>query len=493
MKKQLLLLAMMLSMAANVFAVEVEIDGLWYEVVSKTKEAKVIKSKNNNYYGDIVIPSSVEYKGSNYSVTSIGENAFYACGSLTSIAINYGVKTIERAAIYYCWNLTSVTIPNSVTTIEDYAFSRCYRLTSITIPGSVVNFGGSVFDDCNNLTKVTILNGVTSIGGAAFARCSSLSSVTIPNSVTKIESNAFLDCRNLASITIPNNVTSIENYVFYNCSSLTSVTIPNNVTNIGYRAFEGCSNLMTITIGSGVKTIYERAFANCPELTDVYCYAEKVPSMMDQNRNPSTDAFEDSFIEYVILHVPQASINTYKSVAPWSGFKNIISLEGPTPETQKCATPIISYDNGKLKYDCETDGVEFISEITDVDIKRYYDATISLTATYNISVYATKSGYDNSDVATATLCWIDQEPQIDGIINEEKRVVADAVLIQSNGGVLTIQGVDDGTKVNVYNSAGVLTGSAIGKNGQAMINTNLQTGSIAIVMIGDKAVKVIVK
>jgi len=101
MKKQIFLLTLLLSVAASAFAVEVEIGGLWYEVVSKTKEATVIK--NNNYYeGDIVIPETVEYDGNDYSVTSIGDEAFYGCSGLTS-----------------------VTIPNSVTSIGEGAFSLC--------------------------------------------------------------------------------------------------------------------------------------------------------------------------------------------------------------------------------------------------------------------------------------------------------------------------------------------------------------------------------
>ena len=104
MKRQFLLIIMMLSVAANAFALEeIEIDGLWYELLTKAKEAKVIKYKNNAYYkDDIVIPETVDYDGITYSVTSIGDGAFY-----------------------YCSGLTSVTIPNSVTSIGDNAFNGC--------------------------------------------------------------------------------------------------------------------------------------------------------------------------------------------------------------------------------------------------------------------------------------------------------------------------------------------------------------------------------
>ena len=86
-----LLLAVFLSLP--MLAVEVEIGGIYYELVAKTKQATVIsKSRGKKYSGDIVIPESVKYSGITCSVTSIGEGAFS-----------------------YCEGLTSVTIPNSVT------------------------------------------------------------------------------------------------------------------------------------------------------------------------------------------------------------------------------------------------------------------------------------------------------------------------------------------------------------------------------------------
>ena len=77
MKRQFLLIILMLSVAANVFAVEAEIGELWYELVPKAKDAKVIKYKNYAYYkGDIVIPETVDYDGATYSVTSIWKRRF---------------------------------------------------------------------------------------------------------------------------------------------------------------------------------------------------------------------------------------------------------------------------------------------------------------------------------------------------------------------------------------------------------------------------------
>lgn len=139
---------------------------------------------------------------------------------------------------------------------------------------------------------------------------------------------------------------------------------------------------------------------------------------------------------------------------------------------------------------CATEGVEFVTDITDADIKRHYDATISLTATYNISAYATKAGYDDSDVATITLCWIDQAPATSTGVAQ---VPAIPVVIKSDSGLLTVEGANDGTQVNVYTMDGVQAGAAISRDGQAHVATSLSAGSIAIVKIGDKSVKVVIR
>ena len=591
MKKQLLLFAMiLLPLVAS--AETVEINGIYYNLVSKIQEAEVTKNPNN-YTGSVVIPEKVTYESVEYSVTSIGWGAFSGCSGLTSITIpnsvtsigsyafyncsgltsvtignsvtsigNYafsgcsgltsvtigsGVTSIGDGAFYGCYLLTSVTIPNSVTNIgveafqycsglkkvivkdiaawcgikfdgfysnplsyakhiysdEDteitnliipnsvtsignYAFSGCSGLTSVTIPNSVTYIGGWAFLYCSGLTSVTIGNSVTSIGSSAFANCSGLTSVTIPNSVTSIGDYAFYECSGLTSVTIPNSVTSIGYYAFYRCSGLTSVTIPNSVTSIVEGAFYQCSGLTSITIGSGINFIGKTAFASCPELTDVTCYAENVPSTY-------TDAFKDSYIEYATLHVPTSAVNAYKAADPWKNFKSIMATDGTTPETPKCEKPTISYENGQLKMSCATEGVEYVTDITDADIKKHYDATISLTATYNISVYATKSGYDNSETATATLCWIDKEPSTEGITDGVAQIPSKAVLIQSEGGILKVEGVDDGTQVSVYTPDGKQAGSAVSRNGAALVGTSIQPGNTAIVKIGEKSVKVIIK
>ena len=515
----------------------VEIDGIWYNLIVKARQAEVTSKPSGSYSGEVVIPASFTYDGKEFSVTSIGNyafrncsgltsvtipnsvtsiggsafygcsgltsvtignsvtsignNAFYNCSSLTSVTIPNSVTSIGEGAFSGCSGLTSVTIPNSVTSIGNYAFRYCSGLTSITIPNSVTSIGGGAFLNCSGLTSVTIPNSVTSIGYEAFHGCSGLTSVTIPNSVTSIGESAFSNCRGLTSVTIPNSVTSIGNSAFNSCSGLTSITIPNSVTSIGNNAFYGCSGLTSVTIGSGMKSIGSRAFAECPELTDVYCYAEQVPGT-------SSNAFANSYIEYATLHVPAASIELYKAKEPWSLFGTKKATDGSTPEPPTpviCATPTISYAGGKLTFTSTTEGAECVATITDADIKTHYGNEVSLSATYVISVYATKAGCDNSEIATATLCWIDRQPVTNGIIAEDavNEVKALPVLIQSQAGFITVSGLDAGTEVSAYNTSGMLLDTIISGQDTTTLRTKLPAGSTAIVKIGERAVKVMVK
>ena len=169
---------------------------------------------------------------------------------------------------------------------------------------------------------------------------------------------------------------------------------------------------------------------------------------------------------------------------------------GDTPDNpgaKKCATPTISYSNGKLTFSCATSGAICQSTISDDDIRSYSNDEVQLNVTYRISVYATKEGYENSDVANATLCWIDVEPRTEGIANGVASVRANAVLIQGENGTFNISGADEGLPIIIYNTAGQTVGSGKTTAETTHVFTSLRKGEIGIVKIGQKAVKMMMK
>lgn len=197
------------------------------------------------------------------------------------------------------------------------------------------------------------------------------------------------------------------------------------------------------------------------------------------------------------LYVPVGTIDKYKATTGWKEFLFIEEGTGGdtpvTPEPKQCAKPTIAYKNGKLLFNCDTEGATCAYTITDSDIKSGSGNEVDLDVTYHISVYATKNGYEQSKTATATLCWIDSNPKMDGIVNGVAEVKARAFLIKNEGGNLAVEGADDGEQVHVYTTNGVQAGSAISRNGKAVVKTNLQKGEIAIVKVGEKSMKVVMK
>jgi len=99
------------------------------------------------------------------TVTSIGDDAFRDCDSMTSVTIPSSVEYIEWEAFAGCSGLMgTLTIPNSVMGIGDKAFSDCNSLTSVTIPDSTESIGERAFEYCRGLTSVTIGSGIQRIG-----------------------------------------------------------------------------------------------------------------------------------------------------------------------------------------------------------------------------------------------------------------------------------------------------------------------------------------
>ena len=396
------------------------------------------------------------------SVTSFGFACFEGCIGLTSITIPSSVTSLGESCFSGCSGIASIIIPSSVTSLGNYCFYGCSGLTSITIPSSVTSLGDHCFSSCNKLTSVTIPFSVTSLGDVCFSGCSSLTSVTIPSSVTSLGYRCFKECSGLTSITIPSSVTSLGDECFSECSGLTSITIPSSVTSLGEDCFDCCSGLETVYFKGNVPTFYYDSKPGIPTTTII-----KVPKEYLQDYK---DAFGYSY-KYIFAWNPNGTGDDTKPVTP-------------------CAAPTISYESGKLKFDCETAGAEYHYTITDADMASdaySKDGKNTLSAAYNISVYATADGYKASDKAEATLYWINANLDNGTNINQAR---TRGIVASAHDGIISLSGLDDGEVVKFFAADGKYLGSTVAANGAASYAVS---ESLVIAKVGKDSIKIAMK
>jgi hypothetical protein len=210
--------------------------------------------------------------------------------------------------------LKSVILPTSITSIAENAFCNCDSLTEITIPTSVTSIGVNSFIFCNSFQGFLVQSGnqnFSSVDGVLFNKDQTSiiqypngksGSYTIPATVKSIETSAFtasnwltdffVDATNTnfsavdgilfnkdktiliqypsgrsGAYTVPDFVNSISYGAFSRCSKLSSVIIGDNVTTISISAFSVCEKLDSVTLGKSVASIGDNAFAFCGKLT----------------------------------------------------------------------------------------------------------------------------------------------------------------------------------------------------------------------------------
>lgn len=225
--------------------------------------------KPTNYDYDIDIPETLDDK---YTVTAIGNYAFYSDHQLGE-----------------------VTIPQSVTSIGDHAFELCKYMTSVTINNAATSIGDRAFQHCEELETLKLGEHITTIGKYAFFDCELLDNVTIPDSVISIGDSAFGLCYQLKTLKLGKNIETIgdDNFVgvydgvFYYCYRLSKITIPEKVKTIELNTFKGCSGLTSITLPAGL-TSFKDSLDDCPDCVIYYNNDEDHAQKLLENPDNAT-------------------------------------------------------------------------------------------------------------------------------------------------------------------------------------------------------------
>ncbi len=319
MKKKILGLLIATLSYYSCIAAPTLIDGIYYNLNTSDQTASVTY---NNIYDEsyypmemdytkfIIIPSKVKHDNIEYTVTAIGDSAFYRNWEITNISIPGSVTSIGKYAFYGCSVIERIILPNNITEIKEGAFSGCNFLEEIHLPKNLNRIENKTFEGCYKLENIILPQELTTIGDSAFLGCYALKKITIPKNVTKIGKFAFFQCRELKQVIneselkikakeenngyVAYNTIGVEDrdggkfkvtddYLFFSNNTDTwLVTYYGNEPyielpldheeesyNIAPSAFRNNSNLIRIKLSPKTKQIGEYAFAACKFLEEI--------------------------------------------------------------------------------------------------------------------------------------------------------------------------------------------------------------------------------
>ena len=395
-------------------------------VTMNVKNIKPYLAYNNKYIKTLTVDNDgelAEYAFTNCSnmesatlgqkVSAIGSYSFQGCSTLKAIEIPDAVKEIKDGTFNGCTNMMFAKIGSSVKTIDNSAFSGCSTLPSITIPQAVTDIKDYVFNNCTSLKEVIIadseseLNIGSNSSSPIFSSCP-LDSVYIGRNINyNTDKNngysPFYRNTSLRAVKITDKETEISENEFYGCTHLQRVVIGDGVKSIGDWAFSGCQSLKHFAFGSQVKTIGKEAFSDCSAVIEIISKADKAPEC-------GTQALDDINKWECKLYVPDGCMAVYQAAEQWKDF--FFTEEGEGTEGQgggagtnpeddkKCETPTISIDGSTVRFDCKTNGVIFHYTLSSADAKSdLTNSGLEIKNNYVITVYATKEGFADSEVA----------------------------------------------------------------------------------------------
>ncbi len=393
------------------------------------------------------------------SVTSIGRNAFSYCSSLTSVTCKATSVPSTEKDLFYNVPQSSATLYVPSSALETYKATAPWSGFGSFVPiddepvATGITINETNFPDENFRNWILLQDygkdGVLTEAEIADVKIIDVSDKNIQSlkGIEYFTSLTELRCggNQLTSLDVSNNTALTMLYCYGN--QLTSLDVSNNTAlkalsclgnqltsldiskNTELTVLYCQSNQLTsldISKNTKLKGLYcynnqltSLDVSKNTELIGMYCYSNQIygtamdalvaslPNIVSEYIPGSGDADGTMRVIYdenegnVITTTQVAAAKAKGWIPQYFNGKYWLNYAGsePTPK-EKCATPTISFVGGKIVFDCETEGVEFVSEVTCSDSGKYNSSEIPVTSTYTVSVYAKKDGYEDSDVAT---------------------------------------------------------------------------------------------
>ena len=372
---------------------------------------------DSSFDGTLTIPERVN----GYTVTAIGNAAFYYCTKLKGVTIPTTVEQIGFCAFDYCRSMKTFHLPASVSNVSHFFLENCDVLETITVdPQNTVydSRGGcnaiihtaynSMVAACMN---TVIPNTVTDIDNGSFVGCVGLKQLRIPASVSYVGGQAFDDCVNVTTVTVDTDNPKLDSRDGCNAiirtadntllAGFVTTEIPATVTAIQGSAFAGMTPLQQVTLPKGLTKIESRAFEKTPNLLKVVAW---MPQPFDISENTFTIHY-GTFNSEATLYVPLGKKSLYQSTPGWSLFSKVVEMNSGPDD------PVVDQDEFTAK---TAEGVEMKFKVLDREKKTCQvgwrsggssysssDASIDWTTTGTVTIPAQAGGYTVTQIAGA--------------------------------------------------------------------------------------------
>lgn len=443
--KRIKTLIVFLLVCICVSAEDIVIDSIGYSVISMDSRTLAV-SKVYKKAPIVSIPAIVSVHGRDFSVTRIGEKAFYDL-KIKKVELPETIEEIYASAFGGCFNLTSINLPHSVKSIGEYAFHDCKKLHSIKLPKSLIEIERSIFSWCEGITELNIPAGVFRAKGL------------------------FYTDKILTKLIIEDSPTTFE-YSYDNNLMCNNIYIGRNV-----RLHHYISVLNEVVIGKGVTLIEGLEIDK----------AEKI-IVLTQNPPVFSGISNAAYLNTEVI-VPRGSLEVYQQDTNWGKFFNLHEEDSPL---EKCQNPTISLNNNLLKVSSTTNQSCTYYTITSRDTQyngQMAGAGKSLTGLFDICAHAEAPGYLPSDNVTATICW--NFPDFSDKADKSSNLSNRPLLISPKGEKLYLYGTKSGDQLFCYGKDGKLIESQKPISYETIINK--AEGGFLVLQSGDYTLRIDIK